>query len=442
MKRLAVGIFMCAVMIALVPGVSSGQAGKTYDLLLKGGRVLDPANNIDGLMDVAVKDGRIAKVAKGIPAADAETVADVTGLLVTPGLIDIHAHVYFTFFTSEARSVIPDDLCLPSGVTTVVDAGTSGADTFEDFMAQIGKGRANTKVRVFAFINISDLGMTAAGEQNPAHFNVRKAVEMAKKHPDVIVGFKTAHYWTNAKYDAIHTPWATVDSLLAAGREANLPVMVDFFPRPAEGDYPARSYRELLLDKLRPGDIHTHVFARHIPVIREDGALNPDLIAAQKRGVILDVGHGAGSFVYRNAVPAIKQGFLPNSISTDLHGMNVPGPVVNQLNVMSKFLAMGVPLNEVIRRATVNPAAEIRHPELGTLSVGSAADIAVLTYSKALYGYTDTSAGMLRGNGKLTCAMTILSGNVLFDPAGRSKVEWTKIPKDSQYWRNPSAQQW
>ena len=401
-----------------------------YDILLRGGHVINPANNINSVMDVAVQDGKIASIEKSIPDEKAKRVFDVSNYYVTPGFIDIHAHVFYTFFTPSARSIIADDFCFPSGVTTVVDAGTSGAESFEDFKMLIDK----SQTRILAFINIAAPGMNSA-EQDPAQFDVTLAVSTAKKYPDIIVGFKTAHYWASRPYDSLHTPWASVDSLMKAGRAAGLPVMIDFFPRPAVGKYPERSYRELILEKMRPGDIHTHVFAIHIPVINDDGTLNQDLVKAQKRGVIFDIGHGAGSIVFRNAVPAMKQGFIPSSISTDLHGGNTNGPVINMINVMSKFLNMGLSLEEVVRLSTLNPAKEINRPELGNLSVGSPADIAVCDLLHGNFSYTDTRRGKIKGNQKLQCVLTISGGRIVFDPSGFSYTEWEKIPKNSDYWK-------
>jgi len=202
-------------------------------------------------------------------------------------------------------------------------------------------------------------------------------------------------------------------------------VMVDFWPRP-----PERSYDELILSKLRPGDIHTHVFAQQFPIILGDGKLNPILANARKRGVIFDVGHGAGSFWFRNAVPAVEQGFLPDSISTDAHLGSIIGPAVTMVNVMSKFLAMGVPLEEVIRRSTANPAREINHSELGTLTVGRPADIAVFDLLRGNFSYMDDGFARMNGNAQLNARMTILGGRIVYDPSGLSMVEWRKAPKE------------
>ena len=422
-------------------GADSSQETKRYDYLLRGGHVIDPSQNMHGITDVAVSDGEIAAVGKNIHSNEAKQTLDFSGYYVTPGLIDIHVHIFYNLFVRPARSVVPDDHSFSSGVTALVDTGTSGADNYAGFLELLDKSHSRTRTKVFAFINISKTGMDS-GEQDPLQFDVQKAVETAQRYPDTIVGFKTAHYWTSRDYDELHTPWASVNSLIEAGDKANLPVMIDFFPRPPQGNYPERSYRELILEKMRPGDIHTHCYARHIPVINENGRVNTDILKAQERGRIFDVGHGAGSFVFRNAVPAIDQGYIPNSISTDLHGANTNGPVVNLLNVMSKFLCLGLSLEDVIQRTTVNSARIIRHSELGTLRVGSSADIAVIKLSEGNFSYADTSAGKITGDKKLECFMTFLDGKIVYDPSGYSKPNWKDIPKSSSYWTNPSEQTW
>jgi len=222
-------------------------------------------------------------------------------------------------------------------------------------------------------------------------------------------------------------PWAAVDRAIECGNLANVPVMFDFWPRPE------RTYEDLL-KKMRPGDIHTHVFAQQFPILLADGKINPALAEARARGVIFDVGHGAGSFWFRNAVPAFKQGFIPDSMSTDLHTGDYD--VVSMTNVMSKFLAMGAPLTDVIRRSTVNPAAEIRRTELGTLSVGKAADIAVLELMKGQFGYIDCGVARMDGNVRLQALMTIVAGRILYDPSGLSMVQWEKARP--QYFNNPA----
>jgi dihydroorotase len=406
-----------------------------YDLLLKGGHVLDPANGRDGIMDVAVANHKIAAVAKDISAALAGKVVDVSSLYVTPGLVDIHVHVGhggapLDWFSPDARAHLAPlgmqaDLALRSGVTTVVDAGTAGGETF---LQEKQEAIDTARVRVLAFLNIVANGMQGDLEQAVDQMDVKKCAETAKKYPDLIVGVKTAHYWSDKPWDGAHEPWTAVDRAIECGQAANLPVMVDFWPRP-----PERSYEELILKKMRPGDIHTHVFARQFPIVQSDGKLNPALAEARARGVIFDVGHGVRSFWFKNAVPAVRQGFLPDSLSTDLH---VENEVTLSLDdVMSKFVAMGVSLLEVVRRVTVNPAREIRHPELGTLSVGSDADIAVLDKQDGVFGYADSGAARLRGPGKLTARMTVRGGHILYDPSGLSMVDWEKARE--QYFKPP-----
>lgn len=425
--------------IAVIVGVSFSASGQTprYALLLKAGHVIDPANHIDQVMDVAVADGKIAAVQPSIPADQAAKVVELSGLYVTPGLIDIHVHigqggVPLDWFAAHSRSHaeplgVPADMVLSSGVTTIVDAGSSGAETFlQEKETVIDRA----KVRVLALLNIVANGMNGGLEQDVEQMNVERCAAVAREHPDFIVGIKTAHYWTDQPWDEIHTPWAAVDRAEECGRRAGLPVMVDFFPRP-----PERSYDELILKKLRPGDIHTHVFARQFPIIFENGRVNPILFEARQRGVIFDVGHGAGSFWFRNAVPAVAQGFIPDSISTDLHLASMIRPGVSMTNVMSKFLAMGVPIAEVVRRSTVNPAREIHRPDLGTLSVGATADIAVLQVWEGNFGYADCGFARMDGKVKLENRMTLRAGRILYDPSGLSMVEWRKAPK--QYFMVP-----
>jgi dihydroorotase len=419
--------------IALLAVNTLAQAPR-YDLLFKGGHVIDPANHLDAVMDVAVSKDKIAAVEKDIPASQAGKVVNASGLYVTPGLIDIHFHIGhggapLNWFTPEARAHIaplgiPADLALQSGVTTLVDAGTAGAETFLQEKEQVID---HAKVRVLAFLNIVANGMNGGLEQSVDQMDPKLCAETIKKYPDIIVGVKTAHFWTEEPWDAEHIPWAAVDRAIECGNMTNVPVMFDFWPRPE------RTYADLILKKMRPGDIHTHVFAQQFPIILPDGKLNPIMVEARARGVIFDVGHGAGSFWFRNAVPAAKQGFVPDSMSTDLHTGNYT--VVSMNNVMSKFLAMGVPLEDVIRRSTVNPAKEIHRSELGTLSVGEDADIAVLEVQHGQFGYIDCGVARMDGKVKLVARMTVRAGKILYDPSGLSMVDWEKARP--QYFTTP-----
>jgi dihydroorotase len=425
-----------AASLVIILGMPANTLAQTprYDLLLKGGHVIDPANHVDAVTDVAVSKDKIAAVEKEIPASQAEKVVDASGLYVTPGLIDIHVHIGhggapLDWFTPEGRAHtapygIPADLALQAGVTTIVDAGSSGAETF---LLEKQEVIDHAKVRVLAFLNIVANGMQGGLEQTVDQMDAKRCAETIKKYPDIIVGVKTAHYWTEEPWDAEHTPWAAVDKAEECGTAANVPVMFDFWPRPD------RSYAELILKKMRPGDIHTHVFAQQFPILLPDGKINPILAEARARGVIFDVGHGAGSFWFRNAVPAVKQGFIPDSMSTDLHTGNFT--VLSLTEVMSKFLAMGVPLEDIIRRSTVNPAQEIHRPELGTLSVGKEADIAVLEQLNGSFGYVDCGFARMDGKVKLVARMTVRAGRIVWDPSGLSMVEWEKARP--QYFNMP-----
>ena len=399
----------------------------TLDLLLKGGHVIDPANAIDGQFDVGITAGKIEQVAHEISSAEANQVIDVSGLIVTPGILDIHTHVY-TFrplHKNYVEGVHADAHVFSSGVTTVVDVGTAGWKDFPDFKENFID---RSKVRILALINIASGGMVnSESEQTEAEMQPEIAASLARTYPETILGIKTAHYWTAHPWDETHHPWTSVERAVEAGELCGLPVMVDFWPRP-----PERSYPDLLLKKLRPGDIHTHVFAQQFPILAPDGKVNDFLFEARAKGIRFDLGHGAGSFWFRNAVPALQGGFPPDTISTDLHMGNINGPVVGMLNTMSKYLSMGMSLAEVIQRSTSEPAQVIRRSELGTLSPGSEADVAIFRLMEGRFGFTDCGKAKMIGSRKLECQLTLRAGQIVYDPFGLSMPEWENAPQS--YW--------
>lgn len=401
--------------------------GRPFDLLLRGGRVIDPKNGIDGLRDLAIAGKTLAAVERHIDPALAVQVVDVSDHIVTPGIIDMHAHVYHTRAPEgdpEGLSVVADAHAFRSGVTTIVDAGTAGARHLRHFKRTV-IDRART--RILAFVNIVDQGMLGDFEQDPRTFDPELAASVVLAYSDVCVGIKTAHYWTSQPWDDRHPPWAAVDQAVAAGERCGKPVMVDFYPRP-----PERSYPDLILKKLRPGDIHTHVFAQQFPIVDGDGRPYDHLFQARARGVIFDLGHGAGSFWFRNAARAIAGGFVPDSISTDLHMHSVQNTVVDMQTTMNKVLNMGVPLPDVIKLSTMNPAREIGRPELGHLGAGVCADVAVFKLHTGRFSFVDCGRAKLAGDKKLECAMTIRNGEIVYDIGGLSMPEW--LQASPEYW--------
>ncbi len=393
--------------------LTSPAWAQEYTLLLKGGHVIDPKNNIHQVMDVAVKDGVIAEVAKNIPAAKAKQVIDVKGLYVTPGLIDIHGHV-FAGTTEEGdlsdgfSSLHPDGHTFRVGVTTIVDAGGPGADNFDIFKKNIID---RSKTRVLAFLNISRAGMKGHEytefQQDVKYFDASLAAETVRKYKDYIVGIKVAHF---------HSPdFIAVDRTVEAGKLANVPIMVDF-----GGSKPRLSIEDLFMKRMRPGDIFTHTYGELLEtkeaiVDIETQQLKPFVLAARERGIIFDVGHGGGSFRYSQAIPALKAGLFPHTISTDLHTGSMNGAMKDMLNVMAKFMTMGMNLSEVIKASTWKPAQVINHPELGHISVGAVADIAVLNLRKGQFGFYDVARYKQIGNQKLECEMTIKEGKIVYD---------------------------
>jgi dihydroorotase len=405
---------------AFVALSATGRAQQQqYDLLLRGGRLIDARNGINALRDVAVLDGKVAEVAEKIDPARAFKVVDVGGLYVTPGLIDIHAHVFAG--TNERgsyagdNSLYPDGYTLRVGVTTVADCGCAGWRNFDVFKDTVID---RSKTRVLAFLNIVGHGMRGGEfEQNLADMKAGPAVEMAKKHKGLIIGIKTAHY--------AGPEWEPVENAVKAGTAADIPVMVDFGSNRKE-----RPLAELLRNKLRPGDIYTHCYSGLRGEVDESGKVNPAMFDGRKRGVIFDVGHGGGSFVWRIAVPCIKQGLPPDSISTDLHTGSMNSGMMSQINVMSKMMALGLSVEDVVKQSTWSPAREIKREDLGHLSVGAIADIAVLREEKGDFGFTDIYGARLKGNRKLECEMTFLEGKLAYDLNGRTREDWDKLPDD------------
>lgn len=406
-------------LLACLLVVPAESAQPRYQILLKGGHVIDPGNGVDAVMDVAVADGKITAVRADINPAEARTVVDVSGLYVTPGLIDAHVHVFATTGMKDAwagdNSVLPDGFSFRSGVTTMVDVGSSGWRNFEDFRNRV-IDRART--RVFAMLNIAGLGMmTDVPEQNVHDMDAKATAAMALKHRDVVVGIKSAHYQG--------PEWVSVDRAIEAGTIAKIPVMVDFGYFRVE-----RPYYKLVTERLRPGDISTHMFRGPVPYVDGNGKLLEYLKHARARGVLFDVGHGGGSFVFRNAVPAIEQGFYPDTISTDLHTGSMNAAMMDMLTTMSKMLAMGVPLQDVIRQSTANPARAIQHPELGHLGAGAEADIAVLRVVQGRFRYADGSRGTIEGDRRLVCEMTLKRGSVVWDWNARLGTDYRKLSSD------------
>jgi dihydroorotase len=393
--------------------VFCARAQGQYDLLLKGGHVIDPRNGISAVRDVAIAQGKIAAVEQNMAPSRANRTIDVSSLYVAPGLVDMHVHVFAGSMGREyigENGVRPDGFTFRSGVTTVVDAGSSGWRNFGEFRDQIIN---RSKTRVLAMLNIVGSGMGGRPdvEQNTRDMEPERTAEVAKRHKDVVVGIKVAHY--------AGPEWIAVDRGVKAGRLAGVPVMVDFATF-----RPERPFQDLVLKRLRPGDIYTHTYLSVVPMLDSEGKLLPYLFEAKKRGIIFDVGHGGGSFSFRQAIPAIRQGFTPDSISTDLHVDSMNAGMKDMLNLLSKFLNMGMSLDAVIAAASWHPAREIHHEELGHLSVGAPADVAVLRLANGDFGFVDSARLRMRGTKKLVGELTLREGRVVWDLNGMASVDW------------------
>lgn len=387
-----------------------------YRLVIKNGHVIDPKNSIDEVMDVAVYGDTIALVAKNIDASDALQVVDATGLYVVPGLIDIHTHHFWGTEMDQAymngpNAFPPDGFTFRNGVTTVVDAGSPGWRHFDTYKKQTIDA---SKTRVLAFLNIVGEGMRGGVyEQNTDDMDPRMAALTARRYRQYIVGFKVAHF---------NGPdWTPVENAVKAGELAGgLPTMIDF-----GGSNPPLSIRELFLEKLNPGDIFTHAFgqlgSREYIVDLETQKVKPFVYEARERGIKFDVGYGGISFAFSQAIPAVKEGFYPDAISTDIHIGSMNAAMKDMLTVMDKFIVMGMPFNEVIKASTWNPAQIINREELGNLSAGAPADIAILGIRKGDFGFFDYVGTRLESDQRLEAELTVRDGAIVYDLNGRAE---------------------
>lgn len=379
------------------------------DILIQNGHVFDPKNEVDRVMDVAIADGKIYRVSMNISKAKAKKVIDASGMYVCPGFIDIHTHVFVGStprkFADGSYSLSPDDFTLRAGITTVVDAGTSGWRNFPKFKEQVID---HSKTRILAFLNIAGTGMTGDERQeNIDEMDVNQAVKCIEEYPDVIVGIKIGHYTGDQ--------WTPFDRASKAARQTDRPMFV-------ECHLPQYTLKDQL-DRMNPGDIITHSYEKvseRSSVIDEAGRVKQFVFQAREKGVLFDVGHGGGGFWFSEAIPALEQGLLPNSFGSDLHRFSMNSGMKDMLNIMSKYMAMGMEEKDILLRATWNPAKSIKREDLGNLSEGAVADVAVISIREGNFGFVDAGKNKITGNKKFEAELTIRAGKIVWDLNGIS----------------------
>ena len=380
-----------------------------YDLLLKNGHVIDPVNNLSARLDLAISGQGVSLVGNDIPTETSHKVIDASGFYITPGLIDLHAHCF-----GYQASIYPDELCLPFCTTTMLDAGGSGWKTFDEFKDNV----INTSItRVFALLNIVGEGMINDREQNVSDMNPDKTAEKILERRDICVGVKVAHFMAPS--------WEAVARGRKAADNSNTFMMIDQNP------IHNRTIDQMLSEYMKPGDVLTHVYAYGKPILNKDGKVRDSYIKAREKGIKFDLGHGAGSFSFKMAEPAMSQGFYPDTISTDHHRSSLLNCHANMPECMTKMLALGMSLEDTVRRSTIEPALQLGHPELGNLREGSEADVAILKLVDGDFRLTDNG---LSGNRtyktkkRLLPFMTIKSGKVVWDREGISRDDWSHTP--------------
>lgn len=369
-----------------------------YDLVLKGGRVIDPSQAIDDVMDVAFSNGKVSAVAPKITGGKEER--DVSGRIVTPGLIDLHTHVYWG---GTSLGVDAEEFCRKSAVTTAVDTGSAGPGNFAGFRKHVIEKSAT---RILAYLHVSHAGIFGfsdrimVGESEELRLmDPVTAVEVANNNRDLIVGIKVRlGLWASGRQGM-----APFEYALQVAEEANLPIMVHI-------DDPPPSYIEVV-KRLRPGDVLTHCF-RPFPntPVTADGRVRPEVLDARQRGVYFDIGHGMGSFSFKIARTMLESGFLPDTISSDIHQLCINGPVFDQVTTLSKFLNLGVPLSSVIRASTENAAKVLSKSDIGTLKAGAAGDASILEIVEGVFEFVDAEGETLVGNHKINTAGVVLGG--------------------------------
>ena len=371
----------------------------SYDLILKGGRLLDPSQNLDMTGDIAFTAGRVAAIGPTLSSAGA-VVQNVSGKIVSPGFIDLHTHVYWG---GTSLGVDAGSIARRSGVTTLIDAGSAGPGNYRGFLKHVIEP---SEPRILAYLHVSFAGIFAfskrimVGESGDMRLiSPIDAVEVARAHRDTIVGIKVRV----GRFASGDSGIAPLDIALQVADEAGLPLM-------AHIDEPPPSYEEVIA-RLRPGDVLTHCF-RPFPnsPVTADGRPRPAVLAARERGVLFDIGHGMGSFSFDVARNMLGAGFPPDTISSDIHELNIDGPVFDQATTLSKFLALGAPLSEVIRATTSAPAAAIRRPDLGTLREGAIGDATIFTVEQGEHTYTDSTGQWLVSDKRIAVSGTILGG--------------------------------
>src|SRR6266851_4564746 len=382
----------------------------SYDLILRGGRVVDPSQKLDAVTDVVFAQGKVARIGAGLPG-DADTdVRDVSGRIVAPGLIDLHTHVYWG---GTSLGIDAEDFCRRSGVTTAVDTGSAGPGNFAGFRKHVIE---RSEVRILAYLHVSFAGIYAfsprvmVGESEEIRLMAPiDAAEVANANRDIIVGIKVR---VGARASG-RSGTAPLDIALQAAEEAGMPLM-------AHIDDPPPSYEEVIA-RLRPGDILTHAF-RPFPnsPATAQGTVKQAVTEARRRGVLFDIGHGKASFAFKTARAMLANGFLPDTISSDVHALCIDGPAFDQVTTMSKFLCLGMPLRDVIAATTANAAMALKRPELGTLKVGSVGDATILSVKSGEFDYVDVVGEHMTGDKRIFSEGVVIAGR-WWHPRDRSK---------------------